>query len=86
MNLHGQINAVCKSRPGHSQPCHWSVLDSTSFMFSYKMDFSSCDIMPGFGKSSHILQFASFLKGKDMHHGIFISSYNNHLVTLFKML
>ena len=24
-------------------------------MLSYKMDFSSCDIMPGFGKSSHIL-------------------------------
>ena len=23
-------------------------------MLSYKMDFSSCDIMPGFGKSSHI--------------------------------
>ena len=22
-------------------------------MLSYKMDFSSCDIMPGFGKSSH---------------------------------
>ena len=25
-----------------------------SFMLSYKMDFSSCNIMPGFGKSSHI--------------------------------
>ena len=24
-------------------------------MLSYKMDFSSCDIMLGFGKSSHIL-------------------------------
>ena len=24
-------------------------------MLSYKMDFSSCNIMPGFGKSSHIL-------------------------------
>ena len=23
-------------------------------MLSYKMDFSSCTIMPGFGKSSHI--------------------------------
>ena len=23
-------------------------------MLSYKMDFSSCDIMPDFGKSSHI--------------------------------
>ena len=23
-------------------------------MLSYKMDFSSCNIMPGFGKSSHI--------------------------------
>ena len=23
-------------------------------MLSYKMDFSSCAIMPGFGKSSHI--------------------------------
>ena len=25
-------------------------------MLSYKMDFSSCAIMPGFGKSSHIFQ------------------------------
>ena len=25
MNLHGQINAACESRPGHPQPCHWSV-------------------------------------------------------------
>ena len=24
-------------------------------MLSYKLDFSSCVIMPGFGKSSHIL-------------------------------
>ena len=24
-------------------------------MLSYKMDFSSCDIMSGFGKSNHIL-------------------------------
>ena len=23
--LHGQINAACESRPGHPQPCHWSV-------------------------------------------------------------
>ena len=41
MNLHGQINAA---RPGRSQPCHWSVW-SVAFMLSYKMDFSSCDIM-----------------------------------------
>ena len=26
-------------------------------MLSYKMDFSSCNIMPGFGKSSHIINF-----------------------------
>ena len=25
MNLHGQINAACESRPGHPQPCHWCV-------------------------------------------------------------
>ena len=25
MNLHGQINAACESRPGHPQPCQWSV-------------------------------------------------------------
>ena len=25
INLHGQINAACKSRPSHPQPCHWSV-------------------------------------------------------------
>ena len=25
MNLQGQINAACESRPGHPQPCHWSV-------------------------------------------------------------
>ena len=54
MNLHGLINAACESRPGHPQPCHWSVW--IAFMLSYKMDFSSCTIMPGFGKSSHIYQ------------------------------
>ena len=25
MNLHGQINDACESRPGCPQPCHWSV-------------------------------------------------------------
>ena len=25
MKLQGQINAACESRPGHPQPCHWSV-------------------------------------------------------------
>ena len=25
MNLHDQINVACESRPGHPQPCHWSV-------------------------------------------------------------
>ena len=25
MDLHGQINAASESRPGHPQPCHWSV-------------------------------------------------------------
>ena len=25
MDLHGQINAACESKPGHPQPCHWSV-------------------------------------------------------------
>ena len=56
MNLHGQINAACKSRPGHSQLCHWSVwiVLECGFHVKYKMDFSSCDIMLGFGKSSHI--------------------------------
>ena len=57
MNLYGQINAACESRPGHPQPCHWSVwivLWSVAFMLSYKMDFSSCAIIPDFGKSSHI--------------------------------
>ena len=24
-DLHGQINPACESRPGHPQPCHWSV-------------------------------------------------------------
>ena len=27
MNLHGQINVACESRPGHPQPCHWIVLE-----------------------------------------------------------
>ena len=25
MSLQGQINVACESRPGHPQPCHWSV-------------------------------------------------------------
>ena len=25
VDRHGQINAPCESRPGHPQPCHWSV-------------------------------------------------------------
>ena len=25
MDLHGQINAACESRPDHPQPRHWSV-------------------------------------------------------------
>ena len=25
INLYGQINAACESRPGHPQLCHWSV-------------------------------------------------------------
>ena len=24
-HTHGQINDACESRPGHPQPCHWSV-------------------------------------------------------------
>ena len=56
MNLHGQINDAYESRPGHPQPCHWSVqiLLECGFHVKHKMDFSSCDIMPGVGKSSHI--------------------------------
>ena len=55
MNLHGQINVACESKPGHPQLCHrsvWIVLECGFRV--HKMDFSSCDIMPGFGKSSHI--------------------------------
>ena len=58
MNLQGQINTACEGRPGHPQPCHWSVwivLECGFLMLSYKVDFSSCAIMPGFGQSSHIL-------------------------------
>ena len=54
MNLQGQINAACESRPGHPQPCHWSVWIVLECGFYVKKDFSSCAIMPGFGKSSHI--------------------------------
>ena len=45
MNLHGQINAACESRPGYPQPCHWSVwiVLECGFHASYKMD----NIMPG---------------------------------------
>ena len=58
MNLHGQINAACESRPGHPQVC----LDSAIVWLScYKMDFSSSAIMPGFGKSNHILCIVTFL-------------------------
>ena len=52
MNLQGQINASCESRPGHPQLRHWSAW--IMLECSYKMDFSSCAIMLGFGKSSHI--------------------------------
>ena len=55
MNFHGQINAACENRPGHPQPCHWSVWIVLECGFHIKkMDFSSCNIMPGYGKSSHI--------------------------------
>ena len=30
-------------------------------MLSYKLDFTSCVIMLGFGKSSHILEYASVI-------------------------
>ena len=60
MNLHGQINAACESRPGHPQPCHWSIW-RVAFILSYKIDFSSCN-MPGFGKSSHICQLYAQMK------------------------
>ena len=39
---------------GLSGYMQWIVLVSVAFMLSYKVDFSSCEIMPGFGKSSHI--------------------------------
>ena len=47
MNLHGQINAACESKPGHPQPCHWSVWIVLECGFHVKMDFNSCGIMPG---------------------------------------
>ena len=47
MNLHGQINDACESRPGHPQPCHWSVWIVLECGFHDKMDFSSCDNMLG---------------------------------------
>ena len=76
MNLHGQIKAACESRPGHPQPCHWSVwivLECGFHMLSYKMDFSSCTIMLGFGKSSHIYVITLHnKKGGDSVHGDFI--------------
>ena len=48
MNLQGQDNAACESRPGYLQPCHWCawiVLECDLIMLSYKLDFSSCIIM-----------------------------------------
>ena len=42
---HGQINAACERRPV-------VCLDSAR-VWSCKMNFSSCRIMPGFDKSSH---------------------------------
>ena len=59
MKLHGQINAACESRPGHPQPCHWSVWIVLECGF-HKMDFSSCNIMLDFGKSSHIFAITNF--------------------------
>ena len=37
MNLHGQINAACESRPGHPQPCHWSVRIMLECGFHFKL-------------------------------------------------
>ena len=36
MDLHGQINAACQSRPGHPQPYHWwrHVMKDTMFYVS----------------------------------------------------
>ena len=40
--------AICSPVIGVSEQS-WNM----AFMLSYKLDFSSCVIMPGFGKSSH---------------------------------
>ena len=53
MDLQGQKNAAYENRPGYLQPCLWCAW-IVAFMSSYKMDFSSCGIMLGSGKSSHI--------------------------------
>ena len=36
-------------------------------MLSYKMDFSSCGIVPGFGKSSHICGRVDYTGGSKFH-------------------
>ena len=65
MDLHGQINAACESRPGHPQPCHWPVWIVLECGFHVnKMDFSSCGIVLGFGKSSHIWLTTSLFGSK----------------------
>ena len=51
---------------------------SVAFMLSYKMDFSSCDIMPGFGKSSHTSSFRSSLQ-KHISQLVCIRSYIVHI-------
>ena len=58
MDLQDQKNDAYESRPGYFQPCHWCVwiVLECGFMSSYKMDFSSCGIMLGFGKSINLIK------------------------------
>ena len=49
-------------------------------MLSYKMDFSSCDIMPGFGKSSHIYVYNNIIHMHDIYvYDVEISATRNEV-------
>ena len=47
MNLHGQINAACESRPGHPQPCHWSVWIVLECGFHVKLRIKWISVLAG---------------------------------------
>ena len=47
MNLHGQINAACESRPGHPQPCHWSVWIVLECGFHVKLRIKWISVIAG---------------------------------------